>query len=373
MQVPRFEMERWQSVWEHHVALNISESGVRPMSVEELCPDPEDLRRLAALPLGYPPTNGSGDLRTHIAVQYPGACAENVLVTTGCAEANFLITWALVEPGDHVLFMQPNYMQVGGIARGFGARVDPLWLREELQWAPNLDDLRRLVTPRTRLIAICNPSNPTGATLSERAMDEICAAAAKVGAWILADEVYRGAEFEGSLAPTFWGRYDRVLCTGGLSKAYGLPGLRTGWVVGPREFVEKLWGYKDYTTIGLTMLTDRLAAAALAPAMRARILERTRRILRENYPVVQDWIAGHGSSLHHVPPRAGAIAWVRYAWNWKSADLAEAARTRKSVLVVPGSQFEMESYLRIGYGHDAEKLSRALRAIDELVSRAATT
>jgi hypothetical protein len=373
MKIPPFEMERWQSVWENRVELNISESGVKPLTMEELCPDPEELRRIQRAPLGYPPTNGSERLRSNIAALYPAARAENVLVTTGCAEANFLVTWALLDPGDHVIFMQPNYMQVGGLARGFGARVEPLWLKEELRWSPDLDDLRRLVTPNTRLIAICNPNNPTGAVLSERAVEEICTAASRVGAYILADEVYRGAEFDGPLTSTFWGRYDRVLCTGGLSKAYGLPGLRTGWVLAPPEFVEKLWGYKDYSTIGPTMLTDQLAAIALEPAVRARILERTREILRQHYPVVQRWVQEHGSSLHHVPPAAGAIAWIRYSWAWESSQLAEAARARKSVLLVPGSQFEMENYLRIGFGYDADKLERALRFVDELAARAAAS
>lgn len=373
MEIPRFAMERWQSVWENQVELNIAESGVLPLTTSELCADQEELRRIVNVPLGYPPTNGSEQLRSNIAKLYPGAVAENILVTTGCAEANFLVTWALIEPGDHVIFMQPNYMQVEGLARGFGAKVEPLWLKEELRWAPDLDDLRRRITPKTRLIAICNPNNPTGAMLSERAIEEICAAAAKVGAYILADEVYRGSEFDGPIASTFWGRYERVLCTGGLSKAYGLPGLRTGWVLGSPDFVENLWGYKDYTTIGPTMLTDRLASMALEPASRARILGRTRQILRQQYPVVERWVSSHGPSLHHVPPSAGAVAWIRYGWSWQSSELAEAARARKSVLLVPGSQFGVESYLRIGFGYDADKLARALHSLDELVARAAAS
>ncbi|MGH9863096.1 MAG: aminotransferase class I/II-fold pyridoxal phosphate-dependent enzyme, partial [Candidatus Acidiferrales bacterium] len=153
MKIPPFEMERWQSVWENAVELNISESGVEPLRIEELLDDEDALRSLLAAPLLYPPSNGSPELRANIATLYPGAKAENVLVTCGCAEANFLVTWALVERGDEVVFMQPNYMQVGGLARAFGAELKPLWLREELQWAPDLDELKRLVTPKTRLIA----------------------------------------------------------------------------------------------------------------------------------------------------------------------------------------------------------------------------
>ncbi len=368
MKIRPFEMERWQSVWENRVELNISESGVEPLTAEELVDSPEELQRLLRLRLAYPQSNGTEELRARIASLYPAAQIENVLVTCGCAEANFLVSWALVEPGDEVVFMQPNYMQVGGLARAFGAVVKPLWLRETLRWAPDLDDLRRLVTAKTRLVAICNPNNPTGAVLGEKAIEEICATAAKVGAYILADEVYRGAEFDGVTTPSFWGRYDRVLCTAGLSKAYGLPGLRTGWIVGPAELVERLWGYHDYTTISPTMLTERLATLALEPNRRTRILERTRRILRQNYPVVENWVASHSELLTHVPPAAGAIAWIGCRAACKPAELAEELRVRKSVLIVPGEQFEMEGYLRIGFGYEAGKLQRALARVDELLA-----
>lgn len=384
-----FEMERWQSIWENRVELNISESGVHPLTTEELVGDAETLRGLLALPQIYPPTQGSEELRSHIALLYPGARAENVLVTTGTAEANYLVTWALVEPGDEVVFMQPNYMQIAGIAEGFGARVKPLWLREELQWQPDLDALEKLVTPKTRFLAVCNPNNPTGAVLSEKAMQAICRAAAKVGAWILADEVYRGVEFDpgetpfgavqgkpvppsdsamvASMTPSFWGRYERVLCTGGLSKAYSLPGLRTGWIVGPPAMVDKLWAYHDYTTIGPTLLGEKLATLALAPARRDWILARNRRILRANYPIVCDWVARSNGRLTHVPPMAGAIAYVGCP-GVNTAELAETLRTRKGVLIVPGEQFAMKSYVRVGFGGEPELLRRALARVDELLS-----
>lgn len=372
MQIPRFEMERFQSQWENVVELNISESGVTPLTIRELMAGAGDANGLLDLKLGYPQSNGTENLRANVAAFYPGATVENVLVTTGTAEANFVITCALVEPGAEVVLMMPNYMQVAGAARGFGGAIKPLWLREELRWAPDMDELRRLVTPQTKLIAVCNPNNPTGAVLTEKQMDEICAIAAKAGAWILADEVYRGAELSGGLTPTFWGRYERVLCTAGLSKAFGLPGLRIGWVVGPPDFVESLWGYKDYTTIGITMLSDRLATIALEPARRDRIFDRTRGILRQNYPLLRDWLARHSELLRFHPPAAGAIVYIGYKSDlgWKSMDLAESLRVKKSVLIVPASQFEMEGYLRIGFGYDQEILRKALTRVDQLMFRA---
>jgi aspartate/methionine/tyrosine aminotransferase len=341
MKIEAFELERWQSVWENRVELNIAESGVDPLSIRELIENPGDLTRVLDIRLGYPQTNGSEELRSHIAALYPGAKAENVLLTCGGAEANYVVTWGLVERGDEVVFMQPNYMQVAGLARAFGAEVKPWWLREELNWAPNAEERAKLVTPKTKIIAVCNPSNPTGAVLSDSVMDAICAAAEKVGAWILADEVYRGAEFSGRMTTSFYGRYERTLCTAGLSKAYGLPGLRTGWVVGPAEMIERLWAYHDYTSIGPTMLTDRIASIALVPERHVWLLNRTRRILRENYPVIGEWLAGHADLFTHVKPSAGAIAWVGLRKNWNSASVAEALRARKGVLLVPGEQFAM--------------------------------
>ncbi|MFY9531200.1 MAG: aminotransferase class I/II-fold pyridoxal phosphate-dependent enzyme [Candidatus Acidiferrales bacterium] len=370
MKIQPFELERWQSIWEHKVELNISESGVEPLRVEELVDDPEILRRILKVRLGYPQTNGSEGLRSRIAELYPGARAENVLLTCGSAEANFLCTWALLEPGDEVVFMEPNYLQIAGLVEAFGGTVKPLWLKEELQWAPDLDDLARLVTTKTRFIAICNPNNPTGAILSAKAMDAVVAAASRVGAWIVTDEVYRGAELDGQMTPSFWGKYDRVLATGGLSKAFGLAGLRTGWVVGPAEMIERLWSYHDYASMAPAMLTDHLASLALEPARRSRLLERTRNILLKNYPVLRDWAKRHAGLITHIPPRAGAIAWFGVRGGRDTAAMAEELRVRKGVLLVPGEQLGMGSYFRIGFGGDAGTLERALARVDEVLARA---
>jgi len=365
MQIQPFELERWQSIWEHQVELNISESGVDPLSTAELVPDADELRKILDVPLGYPQTNGSEELRSRIAALYPGARAENVLVTCGCSEANFISTWAVVERGDEVVFMLPNYMQVGGLAGAFGATVKPLWLHEKLDWGIDIDELPRLITPKTRLVAICNPNNPAGSVLRREERDAIVAAASKVGAWILADEVYRGAEFDGPMTPSFWGGYDRVLSTAGFSKAYSLPGLRTGWVVGPAEMIERLWGYHDYTTIGPTMLTDRLASAALEPKRREWILARTRNILRQNYTIVRAWLDSHADRFSHIPPQAGAIAWAALRRGDDSAQMAEELRVKKSVLIVPGEQLGMKSHVRFGFGGDPDHIRKALARISD--------
>jgi len=365
MQIQPFELERWQSVWENKVELNISESGVHPLTTSELVPDAAALQKILDVPQFYPQTNGSEELRSRIAELYPGAKTENILVTCGGSEANFIATWALLEPADEIVFMMPNYMQIAGLARAFGATVKPLWLREELQWGIDIDELPRLIGPKTRLVAICNPNNPTGSVLKKEEREAIVAAAEKVGAWIVADEVYRGAEYDGAMTTSFWGGYGRILCTAGLSKAYSLPGLRTGWLVGAPKMVERLWGYHDYTSIGPSMLTDRLASVALEPARRAWILNRTRETLLRNYPALQTWLESHADSFSHVPPKAGAIAWAGLRRGQNSAQMAEQLREKKSVLLVAGEQLGMESFVRFGFGGDPEHLRKALVRIDE--------
>ena len=365
MKIEPFELERWQSVWENKVELNISESGVHPLTTAELVPDVEQLKKILNVQQLYPQTNGSEELRTRIAELYPGAKMENVLVTSGGSEANYVSTWGLIEPGDEVVFMMPNYMQIAGLARGFGATVKSLWLRESLDWGINVDDLPRLVTAKTKIIAICNPSNPTGAVLREDMRAAILAAAEKVGAWVISDEVYRGAEFDGEMTATMWGGYERVLATAGLSKAYSLPGLRTGWVVGPAKIIEKLWSYHDYTSISPSMLTDRLASAALEPARRAWILNRTREAVRANYPALQKWLADRGDIFSHVAPKAGAIGWAGLRDGRDSAKMAEELRVQKGVLLVAGEQMGMESFVRFGFGGDQGHLQKALGRIDE--------
>ncbi len=364
MKMQPFVMERWQSVWENRVELNISESGVQPMTLEELAGDAPTLASLAQTALGYPQTNGSEATRTGVARLYLGSSAANVLMTAGCAEANFLVALGLVEAGDDVVIVQPNYMQVAGVARALGANVRVVWLREELGWQPDLDELRRAITPRTKLVALCNPNNPTGATLAERTLDDITAAVEKSGAWLLADEVYRGAERDADTTPSFWGRYERAICTCGMSKSYGLPGLRIGWIVAPEAVTEKLWGYHDYTTIAITALSDRLAGLVLEPERHTRVIERTRSLIRQQYPIVAEWVARHGDSFAHVAPAAGAIAWIRYHNGPASDELAETLRAKHSTLIVPGSQFEMEHHMRVGFGYRADTLRRALEQVD---------
>jgi aspartate/methionine/tyrosine aminotransferase len=366
MHLEPFEMERLQSVWENRVDWNVSESGVQPLKLADLLSDPADLDALLAQELGYTQTNGTPELRALVAAMYPGATPGHVEITNGGSEANCVSLVHLVQPGDEIVLMVPNYMQAAGLARGLQGHVRP-WplVRDERagRWRPDLDRLTALVSERTRAILICNPNNPTGARLTPQELDAIGRIADRVGAWVMSDEIYRGAELDGRETASMWGRAARVLVTSGLSKAYGLPGLRIGWVVGPPDVVDRLWGIHDYTSIAPGALSDRLARVALAPARRAQLLQRTRGILNANYPILRRWIDQRQPLLSHVAPEAGAIAFIRYQHGVPSSSLVERLRVEQSVLVVPGDHFEMDGYLRIGFGYDAARLTESLRRI----------
>lgn len=366
-----FRMERWQSTYEHRVRLNLSESGVYPMTVRELLELAGSSLDVGSIRLGYDQSNGTDALRERIAALYPGATDGCVVAAAGGAEANFVSTWYLTEAGRTAAVMLPNYMQVPGLVQSAGGTPLPFHLREESGWQPDLDELHAALERGARFILVTNPNNPTGAALTPEAMDAIVAEAERVGAWILADEVYGGAELDGAETPSFWGSYDRVIVTNSLSKAYGLPGLRLGWIVAPEPVAAELWARTDYTTIAPATISDALAAIALEPPVRQRILARTRSILRRNLPIVADWLAAQGDLFTYWLPDAGAICYLRYATRENSSALAERLRVEEDVLVVPGDHFGMDHYLRIGYGPPADELEEALARIGKAFERVA--
>ncbi len=356
-----FDLERWQSTWEHRVRFNLSESGVHPLSVRELLALAGDAAdSLLAVRLGYSQSNGTDLLRARIAALYPGATPNHVLVTTGSSEANFVTCWHLIERGDRVTVIVPNYLQTNGLARNFGATVTELALRFERGWEPDGADVRRAIPDGTKLVVVTNPHNPSGHVLSEETRGAIRARAAAVGAWLLADEVYQGAERSGVTTPSFWGSYERVIVVNGLSKAYGLPGLRIGWVVSTPQLAEQAWMRHDYTTIGPSGAADHLAALALEPGTRARILARTRGILNENYPVLERWLAGFGDTFSWHPPAAGAICFARYRPPVSGIELIEHVRAHHDVLLVPGEHFGTPGFIRFGMGNERAELEAAL-------------
>lgn len=361
-----FELEEWQSRWETSVAFNLADSGVAAVRLGELLageggalPDEAELARLLDLDLHYPPVAGTTLLRERIA-EWIGATPENVLVTVGASEANAIVTSTLVDPDDEVVVMEPGYRQIRGIAHNAGAHVRSFPLDPRRGWRPDLEALAGAVTDRTKLVAVTNPNNPVGTVLAEAEMDAVVAAARRSGAWLLADEVYRGTErLTDDLTPTFWGRYERTISVGSLSKAFGLPGLRLGWLVAPPEIVDATWRRHEYATIATGMLSMRLAELALEPAMLDRLLARTRGYVRDGYARLAAWIAANADLLAIVPPDATALGFVRYHLDLPSVDVAHALRREADVLVAPGSVFGVEHHLRIAHGLEPAMIDEA--------------
>jgi len=364
MKIETFELERIQSLWENRVKFNLTESGFHPYTLQELL-TADEIEKMTGIRIGYGQTNGSIELRRAISGLYPGTDGDNVLVTNGSAEANFVGICSHLEPGDELIVMLPNYMQIWGIARSLGVTVKPFHLREALNWGPDLEELERMITPRTKMIAVCNPNNPTGAILNPDEMQAIIRLAERAGAWVYADEIYIGGELDGRETPTFVGQYDRVIVASGLAKSYALSGLRIGWLVGPRDFIDNAWAYHDYTSITTGIFGDYIGSLVLQPERRRQVLARSRGLLNDNLAALSGWVQKHGDLFHFIPPRAGGMAFMRYNLDMNSTELATRLREDKSVLIIAGDCFGMDRYIRIGIGGEGNHLLAGLDLIDE--------
>ena len=308
--------------------------------------------------LGYGAIEGSERLRRAIAALYETASPGDVLVTHGAIGANALAYQALVEPGDVVISLVPTYQQHTSIPASLGAEVRELRLREEDGWLPDLDELRGLAAGGVKVIALVNPGNPTGALLDEARMAGIIEIAREAGAWILADEVYRGLDQAGSgTSPSFVDRYERTVGVGSMSKAFSLAGLRLGWIVAPREVREPVSRHRDYSVISVGMVDDLLAAIALEAMDAAARPQPADRAPQPRDP--RRWVAGE-RLIDYVRPRSGTTALLRYAADLPSEALCVRLLEAEGVLLTPGSAMDMEGYLRIGYANETAVLRDGL-------------
>ena len=363
MKIPPFKMERMQSTWENLVEMDMSESGIRPVTLRELADMGLNLDGILDMPLGYSQSNGTIPLRATLAAQYPGATPDHIEVTNGTSEANYLLALTLLREGDEVALEVPNYMQLFGVPKSLGAKVNCFELQIDRGWEPDWEQFERAVNQHTRLVYVSNPNNPSGAVLSEEAKRRIVARCEEVGAWLLADEVYLGAEIHAPRTRSFWGMSDRVIVTSGLSKAYGIPGVRIGWIVGPKHVVAESWTQHDYLTIGPNKISDMVARIAVEPANREKLYARTRAILQNNLPLMRAWVDGFEGFLTFREPQAGALCLMRYDARIPSYELCERIRVNQSVLIVPGVHLGLEGFLRLWLGGKPEFLTEGLRRI----------
>lgn len=375
MKIESFVLERWMTAHELSASYDIAESGILPLSTNDLLAfeGPEERRSvlegLLETPLGYSEASGSLELRTTLANTYRDCEPENVLITTGAIEANFLLFNVLLDPGDHVVAVNPAYQQLNSVPRAVGAEVS-LWRIGPESYRYDLDELERLMTPRTRLIVVNTPHNPTGAMLSEEELGRVYTLAESVGAWVLCDEAYRWLEVPGGdpFAPPAVDYGPSAISVGTISKPFGLPGLRIGWMAAPAEVVTECWSMRDYTSLSPGKLSDALAI--LAFKHRERIVERNRKIISQNLEATNRFVEERSEFLSWTPPRGGLLALLRYELDVPSLELANRLSEERGVMLAPGSAFGFEHHLRIGIGQDpavfAEGLRRAGAFLDEL-------
>lgn len=359
-----FGIEAYLSRHEQEARHRYSESGVQPLRVGELL-ELAEASPAAVLEtvLDYPQVNGEQALRERIARHYPGATAEHVLVTVGASEANLITAATLVQPGDEVVHLSPTYTQLAGVAANLGARLRPVPLDADDGWRLDTEALAQAVTARCRIVSIVNPNNPTGSLLSPTEVEAVIDAAQGVGAWLLVDEVYAGAEqADGPPTPTLFGRYERTICLGSLSKAYGLPGLRCGWAVADPALLQDLWRRHEYATISAGALANRLAALALSAAVQPRLLARARQLVRAGFETLSGALAEVPEALSIIPPGASAVGFVR-CHHESADDFTARLRDEDGILVVPGSCFGDDRHFRFCFGLSPDQLQPGLSGI----------
>ncbi|MEM3696921.1 MAG: aminotransferase class I/II-fold pyridoxal phosphate-dependent enzyme [Candidatus Bathyarchaeia archaeon] len=369
MKVDKFLVERFIGAYEHEVELNLAETCVNPFTLGEfltLMGREKFFEELKETQLTYGFVDGSPELRKGIAKLYKSMKPENILISGGAIGANFLVFYTLVEPGDTVISVFPAYQQLYSVAKSFGANVKLLKLREENHWLPDVNELSELVDDKTKLIVLINPHNPTGSLIHDKLLKEICAVAEDAGAYLLCDEAYRGLYINpNDYVPSAVDLSDNAIATGSFSKVFSLTGLRLGWIAANEEIIEECKLHRDYTTISNGLIDDTLATLAVKNV--DKIFKRNLKIIRTNHQILFQWIENE-PLIDWVPSKAGSIAFLRYKLKISSETLCLRLIKEKGTLLVPGSCFGMEGYLRIGYGCKTETLEEGLARFKDFLN-----
>ena len=371
MQIKPFGVEMWMNEFETKCELNLAETCVDSITFGELLDltgkHNSGLDELLPMRLGYGDIEGSPRLRDAIAALYAKQSRDNVLVCHGTIGANALVHQALVSRGDHVIAVVPTYQQHYSIPESIGAEVTPLRLQEKDGFLPDLAALKALLRPETKLIALNNPNNPTGALIDAAMLGEIAAMARSVGAWILCDEVYRGLDQEGDgTTASIADLYEKGISTAGMSKAYSLAGLRLGWIAAPKPVLEAAMIHRDYNTISVGRLDDHFAALALEH--RDKIMARAHRITRQNLALLDGWVKGE-KLISWVKPKSGTTALLRYDLPMSSRDFCLALLEEQGVMLCPGSALEMEGWVRMGFAQKSEVMREGLARMSRFLGR----
>lgn len=371
MKIKPFAVEEWMNAWEVGAKYNIAETCVDSISMNDLFEltgedKTEFLNRLCARRLSYGDIEGLPEFRKGVCGLYKTLNIENIVPTHGASGANHHVFYSLISPGDRVVSIMPTYQQLYSIPESYGADVQILHLSKENNYLPDLEKLRRLVKPKTKMICINNPNNPTGALMSEQILREIVEIARSADAWILCDEVYRHLSQEDGWCPSIVDLYEKGISVSSMSKVFSLAGLRLGWIAThDMSVVKSCLSHRDYNLVSCGVFDEMLAAEALKH--RDKLLERSRKIVRENLQILDDWV-GSEPHVSYVKPKAGTTALVYYDLDISSYEFCEEMYKKTGAFVTPGDCFEVPHSMRIGYAYGKQDLIDGLKAISEYIA-----
>jgi len=349
-----FSLEDWFAKYELQCRINISESGVLPIDFSWFDVDIGDLR------LHYSHMLGDLELRKLIARDYPGLSPDRILVTTGCIEANFVTFASLVQRGDHVIVEHPNYQQLYEVPRALGGKVDLLRLRYEDNFKLNVDALNEMITPKTKLVVISHPHNPTGSVVTLETLKDIIEIVEDNNLYLLSDEIYRELSFTHKPLPPAATLSDRAVSNASISKLHGLPGLRIGWMAADETIIDVAKEIRSYTTICNSTLSEYLSK--LAFERKKELVARAEKIATTNLGVMEGWIESR-EDVDWVPPEGGLVTFPRFYRDVASTELCTLLAEKYKVFVVPGKCFDVEDHFRIGFGWSADELRRGLEFV----------
>lgn len=372
MKIKDFGVEIWMNLYENDCAYNLAETCVESVTVEdilELAGEKDTFyQKLLHKKLTYGAIEGSDELRTAICNLYKTVKLENTSVTHGAIGANALSIMALVDRGDRVISVLPTYQQHYSIPESIGADIQILRLREENNWLPDLEELKALATPDTKLICINNPNNPTGSVMDEEYLMKIVEIARDCGAYLLCDEAYRGLTHDlvNSFTTSIVDLYEKGISTGSMSKTFSAAGLRLGWVAGPIDFIELISRQRDYHVISVGVVDDMLATMLLEN--KDKIIARNLGIVSNNAKMLADWVAKE-PLISYIEPKGGTTAFLKYDIPITSKELCEKLLEQTGVMLLPGSALDVEGYLRMGYCNNPEIIRQGLEKFSEFLKQ----
>lgn len=363
MKIKTFKVERWMNDYEDEAIYNLGETCIDSLTIGELLElsgeDAEEyLNSMKDLRLTYSHIFGSPELLHGISQLYKSLKPSDIVPTHGAVGANNMAITTLIDPSDNMVCVMPTYQQHYSIPESIGAEVRILKLKPDNGFVPDIDELKALIDSNTKMITINNPNNPTGAWILPEIMEQIVQIARSVDAYILSDEVYRGISEDGSYMTSIVDLYEKGISVGSMSKIMSLAGLRMGWIATrDSEVIHMIKERRDYDTISCGVIDDKLASLALAN--KDKIFERNRKILTENRAILDKWV-NETEGVSYVKPAAGTTALVYYDKEINSYELCVNLIKSEGLLFTPGSCFEMEGCVRIGYAFDSKLLKKGL-------------